>query len=67
MIQNSEWFPVRCCCQPMKVFGFIRLRNAPARVHIVLDQDGGKHEIRIERISQARQLVEIWEEPIIDS
>ena len=22
---NTQWLPVRCCCQPKKIFGFIRL------------------------------------------
>lgn len=26
---NVRWYAVRCCCQPQKVIGFMRLYNAP--------------------------------------
>lgn len=32
---ETQWFAVRCCCQPTKVLGFLRLRSdAPGSVPV---------------------------------
>lgn len=51
---RKQWFPVRCCCTPQKIFGFLQVnRDAVDRCcqTIMLDRDGQEHVIEIRRIS----------------
>jgi len=42
---NYQWFAVRCCCTPQKVFGFIRLRPG-LNEYIVLEKPKRKTTLR---------------------
>jgi hypothetical protein len=42
-----SWFPVRCCCKPRKIFGFLRLQTATKRTHVIYDRAGGHHIIEL--------------------
>lgn len=49
---ESAWYPVRCCCVPQKVFGFLRLRVQhpyPGTVHHVKTRDrfGVEHILKM--------------------
>jgi hypothetical protein len=48
---DYAWYPVRCCCQPTKIFGFLRLPIGSARP-VVLDLNGARHEIEVKTISE---------------
>lgn len=59
-MKHNQWFAVRCCCTPKKVFGFIKLAR-PETVRLpyqlnVLDIMGREHliklmDIRINKLS----------------
>lgn len=50
-IPHNQWFAVRCCCTPQKVFGFLRLLapNNPLTTHhtTLTDNNGQQHPIKI--------------------
>lgn len=50
---NWQWLAVRCCCTPMKIFGFMRLPITNDQRMIVRDMFGTEHQLRIETISQS--------------
>ncbi len=49
---RKMWLPVRCCCGPAKIFGFLRMEavedlNSLTSVHVV-DYKGHHHKLRVE-------------------
>lgn len=50
----SDWYAVRCCCDPQKIFGFIRLSSSAPENNIV-DLDGQLHPIRLAPLTERRQ------------
>lgn len=44
-----EWYAVRCCCEPLKIFGFLPLPRGPAK-HSVVDRFGVPHRIELRPI-----------------
>ena len=50
----GDWHAVRCCCNPQRIFGFIRL-TASAPENSVIDIDGNLHAIRLAPLSERRQ------------
>ena len=50
-VTNYCWFPVRCCCQPLTLLGFLRLpENTRARE--ILDVRGESHRIEVRGMGQ---------------
>jgi|NitcycUWRROWE17A_1032939.scaffolds.fasta_scaffold00483_1 hypothetical protein len=50
----SDWHAVRCCCDPQKIFGFIRLSTSTSE-NTVVDHDGKLHPIRLAPLTERRQ------------
>ena len=42
---SRSWFAVRCCCQPTKILGFLRLEDGPIDRVVVSDVYGGWHQL----------------------
>jgi hypothetical protein len=53
LIDQYDWLAVRCCCQPVKVVGFLRLprKIAAAQVTTIVDIAGQRHEIQIREMA----------------
>jgi hypothetical protein len=53
-----DWIAVRCCCQPTKVFGFMRLDrdDRPGTVRVV-DVQGTRHQVELKRYSDGNGLL----------
>jgi hypothetical protein len=50
-MEQNQWFAVRCCCTPKKVFGFLKLYGPfKARQTFITNYDGQKHSIKIRPI-----------------
>jgi len=47
---NMIWYPVRCCCTPRKIFGFIRLPADAGHIYRVTDRRGTVHELELRPI-----------------
>lgn len=45
--QHQQWFAVRCCCTPRKVFGFLNLPVAGPDKRTVTDLFGQKHTVAL--------------------
>jgi hypothetical protein len=50
-MKQNQWFAVRCCCTPKKIFGFIKL-PAPVHAHLpehrtLIDCYGRQHPIKL--------------------
>jgi hypothetical protein len=50
----SDWHAVRCCCNPHRIFGFIRL-SADTAENTVVDHDGQRHPIRLAPLTERRR------------
>jgi hypothetical protein len=50
--RNVGWYAVRCCCQPLKILGFIQVETDKRRFKI-LDRRGQHHEVELRRIVEA--------------
>lgn len=50
-----SWFPVRCCCQPQKIFGFIRLPDME-RSNVV-DKRGNVHKLELRSMANCKMTV----------
>lgn len=45
-MRTMEWYPVRCCCQPSKIFGFLRL-PAGDKTTLVRGPGGTRHLVEL--------------------
>lgn len=56
-LERTIWLPVRCCCTPQKVFGFLQLPEAAARADAVeiTDERGQVHRVTIRRFADYRR------------
>lgn len=48
----SQWYPVRCCCTPKKIFGFIQIPDdlAMKKSFNLSDQRGVSHPIELKTL-----------------
>ena len=54
---NMIWYPVRCCCTPRKIFGFIRLPANAGHIYRVTDRRGTVHELELRPITTDHRYV----------
>jgi hypothetical protein len=54
MPETHRWYPVRCCCTPTKIFGFMKLKITYRGPLVVRDNIGTRHKIEIRLISTMR-------------
>jgi hypothetical protein len=51
-MKQNQWFAVRCCCTPRKVFGFIKLPAIDPQDHLpvhrwLIDHNNHQHDIQL--------------------
>lgn len=51
-MKQNQWFAVRCCCTPQKVFGFIKLTAPESHINLpdhrtLTDNYGQQHPIKL--------------------
>lgn len=51
MMERKIWLPVRCCCTPTKIFGFLQVPAHAARVNEI---SIGEHRIEIKDFVDGR-------------
>ena len=59
-MKQNQWFAVRCCCTPTKVFGFIKLQSPPEHMSFPIYQTltdimGDHHTVKLMSIYDNRQ------------
>ena len=47
------WRAVRCCCQPTKLLGFLRLPDRHAVLYKITDRAGVRHTVEIRSIGES--------------
>lgn len=51
--KTHQWYPIRCCCQPDKIFGFLQLDSHPEWDEFeVTDCDGKNHVIKMKTFTR---------------
>lgn len=50
---RSQWYAVRCCCNPQKIFGFIELER-DVKTQRVIDWNGDIHTLEIKDFCNAK-------------
>lgn len=50
-MKRKEWLPVRCCCTPTKIFGFLSVELGATTV---LERSGRLHHIKVTSFSDCR-------------
>ena len=51
---RRQWYAVRCCCAPMKLFGFIPLPD-PTPKQTIRDRCGQVHHVEVMAVSKHRR------------
>ncbi len=54
-MRKSEWLPVRCCCTPDKIFGFLQVEETEF-TPVVVDRTGRPHVLEIRTFSDCRRV-----------
>jgi hypothetical protein len=47
------WRAVRCCCQPTKLLGFLRLPDRHAVLYKITDRAGVRHTVEVRSIGES--------------
>jgi len=55
-IVRCSWYPVRCCCQPHKIFGFLKLPDSSKSTHTIADRSGSEHIVELRPIRELRRV-----------
>lgn len=55
---RQHWLPVRCCCRPEKVFGFLRLPEDALRAQEVTlpDRNGAPQRVSLRRFAERPEI-----------
>jgi len=53
---EQTWLPVRCCCTPTKVFGFLRVPSDALRVReiVIPDKGGVPQRVQLRKFTEGR-------------
>ncbi len=55
MFKTYRWYPVRCCCVPNKILGFLRVAEGSktgVRTLTLPDMYGERHKVEVRRIQE---------------
>lgn len=50
--EDCEWFAVRCCCAPRKIFGFLKLEKIQGSSYTICDRKGKEHKLELKQFAQ---------------